>query len=88
MRDFTASQSDLLAKGGLHLEMLAALLNNNVDAYGQSLEFTEHVQAREGAVGGATPGSALACRRRSTPAARLSRTEAPGFGVAAAAPAR
>ncbi|GBF89218.1 exocyst complex component Sec6 [Raphidocelis subcapitata] len=45
MCDFTASQSTLLARGGLPLEMLAALLNNNVDAYGQSLEFTEHVQS-------------------------------------------
>lgn len=48
MRDFTSSQAALLSKGGLPLEMLAALLNNNVDAYSQSLEFTEHVQ-----VGGA-----------------------------------
>ncbi len=28
----------------LSLEMLSALLNNNVDCYNQSLEFTEHVQ--------------------------------------------
>jgi hypothetical protein len=28
----------------LPLEMLCALLNNNVDCYNQSLEFTEHVQ--------------------------------------------
>ncbi len=44
MRDFTASQSAHLQRGGLPLEMLAALLNNNVEAYAQSLEFTEHVQ--------------------------------------------
>jgi hypothetical protein len=44
MRDFTASQSAILARGGLPLEMLCALLNNNVEAYSQSLEFTEHVQ--------------------------------------------
>ncbi|KIY92823.1 hypothetical protein MNEG_15140, partial [Monoraphidium neglectum] len=42
MRDFTASQQAYLSKGGLPLEMLCALLNNNVEAYGQSLEFTEH----------------------------------------------
>lgn len=46
MRDFTASQAVLLQQGGLSLEMLCALLNNNVEAYGQSLEFTEHVQVR------------------------------------------
>ena len=44
MRDFTASQAALLSRGGVPLEMMCALLNNNVDAYGQSLEFTEHVQ--------------------------------------------
>ncbi|KAI8463893.1 MAG: component of the exocyst complex [Monoraphidium minutum] len=45
MRDFTAAQAEYLARGGLPLEMLCALLNNNVEAYGQSLEFTEHVQS-------------------------------------------
>jgi len=46
MRNFTSSQADYLQQGHLSLEMLCALLNNNVDAYAQSLEFTEHVQAR------------------------------------------
>lgn len=44
MRGFTASQADILARGGLPLEMLCALLSNNLDAYSQSLEFGEHVQ--------------------------------------------
>lgn len=43
MRDFTAAQQALLGRG-LGLEMLCALLNNNIDCYNQSLEFTEQVQ--------------------------------------------
>jgi hypothetical protein len=35
----------------LQLETLSALLNNNVDCYNQSLEFTEHVQVRWGKAG-------------------------------------
>eukprot|EP00877_Chromochloris_zofingiensis_P004011 jgi/Chrzof1/13610/Cz08g04030.t1 len=45
MRDFTAAQQALLGRG-LGLEMLCALLNNNIDCYNQSLEFTEQVQAQ------------------------------------------
>ncbi len=48
MSEFAAAQAALLGRG-LPLEKLCALLNNNVDCYNQSLEFTEHVQVGLGA---------------------------------------
>jgi hypothetical protein len=38
------------AKPELGFEMVCALLNNSVDCYNQSLEFTEHVQVRAACV--------------------------------------
>lgn len=43
MEGFCTSQYALLSRAP-GLELLCALLNNNLECYEQSLEFTEHVQ--------------------------------------------